>query len=61
MMQSPYYFCLLVLLAYGQCNTISVLRTSPWQHHIVSGDHPDAVLVLTFNNSINETGSVLPL
>ena len=52
--------CLLVVSllfpSLGDSSTLSVIRDAPWEFRIVEGKHPQAALVSTFNNTVNQTG-----
>ena len=45
-----------VSLQLASPSTVSVIKISEGQCGIADGDHPDAVVVSTFNNTYNETG-----
>ncbi|XP_003386071.2 PREDICTED: putative phospholipase B-like 2 [Amphimedon queenslandica] len=47
---------LLLSPCFGDSSTISVIRDAPWKFRIVEGNQPEAALVSTFNNTVNETG-----
>ena len=54
---------LLILLSFGAAcihctgaRTISAVRIGPWKYQIVEGLSDDAVVVASFNNTIDQTG-----